>query len=66
MQGKIKAYSPSVNAGLVHGIDGQNYPFNRSQWSGENLPQNNQAVKIERSGERLLKVMPHQLEQERR
>ncbi len=58
MQGKIKVYSSTVNAGLVQSIDGQNYPFKLSQWTGETRPENNQPVKIEKNGERLLKVMP--------
>jgi hypothetical protein len=44
MQGKIVAYSKAVNAGLILGTDGKNYPFARSEWRGTTLPQNNGRV----------------------
>lgn len=44
MKGTIKAYSPAVNAGTITNAEGKTYSFDKAQWSGKDLPVNNEPV----------------------
>jgi|GEM_PF-6215595 len=50
IKGSIKAYSPSVNAGIIETTDGQRYQFSRNHWTGKNPPQANDLVTFEMKG----------------
>jgi cold shock CspA family protein len=49
MKGRVTAYSPSVNAGLIKGADGNDYQFHHKDWQNEDPPSLHQEVKFEKS-----------------
>lgn len=56
MKGKIKAYSNSVNAGVIAGYDGKNYQFSLKEWLDNAPPINNQEVNFSPQKERAFQV----------
>jgi len=44
LKGTIKAYSACVNAGVISGENGKTYRFDKTDWSHNELPLNNENV----------------------
>ncbi len=58
MNGKVKAYSTDVNAGVIKGNDGKDYQFQNETWGGASQPKQNESVTFESTcGFRAKKVM---------
>jgi hypothetical protein len=56
MKGKIKAYSGSVNAGLIKCTTGKLHLFSASEWKDKKLPEKNDSVVFEQDGRKVTSV----------
>ncbi len=56
IKGKVLAYSDDVNAGIIDGSDGRQYPFSASEWLASSKPTSNMAVVFMPSYNAALKI----------
>ena len=55
--GTIKAYSPSVNAGVIEGDDGDTYDFPDTEWTGRTNPAAQDTVEFEGTARKARRVI---------